>query len=62
MWFLHHRRHKVIERARQARLAKAEEDLAVLRARASRAIVTLDERREENHWRESIEHMIKGGL
>lgn len=43
-----------------ARLAKAERDLADLTTRGQDAVRALDARNGRNHWRESIEQMIQG--
>ena len=43
-----------------SRLEEAERELHDLRCRADRAIAALDQRRLENHWRESITRMING--
>lgn len=49
-----------IEDGKMARLEDAEQELRHLRIRADRAIATLDQRRAQNHWRESIERLIRG--
>jgi len=43
-----------------SRLEEAERELKDLVCRADRAITALDQRRAENHWRESITRMING--
>ena len=48
------------EREKMARLEAAEGDLRLLRARADLAVRLLTERNGRNHWRESIEDMIRG--
>lgn len=50
------------EKEKLRRLDEAEKDLGKLKARASHAIQTLDERRDRNHWREAIEQLIQGGV
>jgi hypothetical protein len=64
MWFFSHasRDQDLDEHEKVARLERAETELLNLKGRASRAITTLDDRRQRNHWRESIEQMIQGGL
>lgn len=50
------------EDEKMARLVKAETELDSLKDRASRATSSLMERRGRNHWRESIQEMIQGGI
>ncbi len=57
--FLVHPR-KTVEDGKMARLEDAEQELQHLRIRADRAIATLNQRRAQNHWRESIERLIRG--
>lgn len=57
---LRRNRNKAIEREKIERLEKAERELFWLKARAARAIMTIDERKSRNHWREAIERMIQG--
>jgi len=65
---VHHRVRKskahteAIEQDKMHRLEKAERDLESLQLRAFRAITLLDDRQSRNHWRESIEVMIRGGI
>lgn len=54
------KRHGRDEAYDEARLINAEQDLTALTERASEVIRTLEERRKRNHWRESIEQMIRG--
>ena len=54
-------RDQKIEGEKIERLEKAERELFWLKARAAKAIQSLDERQKRNHWRESIEQMIQGG-
>lgn len=48
------------EREKIARLEAAEEQVADLKGRSTRAIITLGNRQARNHWREAIEQMIQG--
>jgi hypothetical protein len=48
------RRRRRLAASREARLAPAEKRLADLTARASRVVPALEERRQRNHWGESI--------
>lgn len=48
------------EREKIARLEEAETRSADLRQRADAAILTLENRRGRNHWREAIQQMIEG--
>lgn len=47
---------------KMVRLEQAERDLASLKERLSQPMAVLDKRRRQNHWRESIEQMIQGGI
>ena len=47
-------------REKMARLEKAEQELDSLKTRAANAISTLDSRKRDNHWRESIQNLIQG--
>ena len=49
-----------IDDGKMCRLEEAERELRDLQDRAERAIIALDHRRAENHWRESITRMING--
>lgn len=46
---------------KEERLVEAEKALGDLQHRAHNAIVYLDGRHRRNHWRESVEDMIRGG-
>jgi len=59
-FFTRRRRKEADERAKMERLEKAETELMSLKVRAARAIQLLDARRNRNHWRESVEQMIRG--
>lgn len=48
------------DREKMARLEAAEGDLHALTLRADLAVRLLTERNGRNHWRESIEDMIRG--
>lgn len=48
------------EREKMARLEQAEAELTDLKDRMDRAVEYLDARTRRNHWRESIEKMIRG--
>ncbi len=50
------------ERAKIARLEKAERDLLILQDRGTKAVQFLVKRHKSNHWRESIEMMIRGSI
>ena len=52
--------HDAEYQAKLSRLEAAEAEVADLRARAERAIKTLEDRRKRNHWRESIQEMLGG--
>lgn len=54
--------HDIVEAVNEARLENADRDLAHLRKRADLALGTLEDRHSRNHWRESIEQMITGGI
>lgn len=45
---------------KEAELCRAEAQLETLRRRSEKASRELRERRNRNHWRESIEQMIQG--
>lgn len=45
---------------KEARLVEAEKALGDLQHRAYHAIVYLEGRHRKNHWRESVEDMIRG--
>ena len=47
------------EREKIARLEEAEREVKHLKARGDRAIQFLESRDNRNHWRESIEQMIR---
>lgn len=49
-----------VEAEKMARLERAERDLGDLQARGYHAVRALDERGGRNHWRESVEEMIRG--
>lgn len=48
------------EEEKISRLEDAEHELEDLQRRADKAIFALNKRRQENHWRESVERMIHG--
>lgn len=62
MRIFHKHTHKqtASECEQEARLEAAEKDLGNLKHRAHSAIVYLEARNHRNHWRESVEDMIRG--
>lgn len=51
-----------IDQEREQKLEQAEAELEDLKQRAARIIPLLRTRAQRNHWRESIERMIWGGI
>ncbi len=54
------KRDEIKEAEADARIEHAERELSAMQARIDAAMLALDRRQHENHWRESIERMIKG--
>lgn len=54
------KRDRDAEVVKNAKIKEAEKDLALLRERGLGAIATLEARRRRNHWRESIEEILRG--
>lgn len=49
------------DRSEYARLEEAEREVTELKQRCDAAAGILDARRKRNHWRETVEQMIRGG-
>lgn len=63
MFGIHRRRNRHQESAAsEIRLQEAEKELEDLKCRADAATCTLSDRHHRNHWRESIEILIHGGV
>lgn len=58
-WRIHRVR---IEREKLSQIEKAEKELEALQKRGKAATEALTARQKQNHWRESIEAMIRGEL
>lgn len=62
MQFFRKNKTDIVNDEKMARLENAERDLASLRRRHEQATGTLVRRVKRNHWVETIEQMVQGGI
>lgn len=51
-----------VEHEKEAKLEAAEAEMKDLKQRSDRAVSALTERQRRNHWQESVDRLIQGGL